>query len=381
MRFVHLADLHIGKKLGLFDLAEDQRFVLNQIAERVQALKPDAVLIAGDVYDKNIPSGEAMGLFDDFLNALLKSKAQIFIVAGNHDAQERLGFGRQIMKKQGVYIAGAYAGRMERVRMQDEHGPIDLWLLPYIRPREAAAYLEGEISRTGQAIQAILSREAIDFSGRNLLIAHQFVTSAAQEVIQCDSEVNPIGGLSAVDASLFDGFDYVALGHLHGSQRVGREGVRYAGSPLKYSFSEARHHKNMVVGEIGAKGELSIELEALKPLRDVREIRGDLEKLMAVDVVEAANSEDYLKVVLTDSVPPVSPMERLSLAYKNVVSLELARMPSDAGEWAPMEAIQQKQPMELFEAFFQRMNGAPMNDAMRSEIDALLQEIGEEGGR
>ena len=138
---------------------------------------------AGDVYDKSVPSGEAMGLFDDFLNALLKSKAQIFIVAGNHDAQERLGFGRQIMKKQGVYIAGAYAGRMERVRMQDEYGPIDLWMLPYIRPREAAAYLEGEISRTGQAIQAILSREAIDFSGRNLLIAHQFVTSAAQEVI------------------------------------------------------------------------------------------------------------------------------------------------------------------------------------------------------
>lgn len=377
MRFVHLADLHIGKKMGLFDLMEDQRFILHKIARRVQSVRPDAVLIAGDVYDKSVPSAEAMGLFDGFLNELLDSGAQVLVIGGNHDSQERLAFGSQIMKKQGVYIAGPYEGKLERVPMRDDYGTIDLYLLPYIRPREAARFLDEEFSQTGEAIRAILDREHIDFSGRNVLIAHQFVTSTTQEVIQCDSEVNPIGGLSAVDVSLFEGFDYLALGHLHGPQRVGRDSARYAGSPLKYSFSEARHRKSMVVGEIKRKGELSIELDPLEPLRDVREIRGELEKLMDPEVVKAANSEDYLKVVLTDPVTPVSPMERLSLAYQNIVSLELARSFSPMDIQEPVECARQKDPLELFEAFYRRMNGAPMTGEMRAEIGVLLDEVRE----
>ena len=182
-----------------------------------------------------------------------------------------------------------------------------------------------------------------------------------------------------MDVSLFEGFDYLALGHLHGPQRVGRDSARYAGSPLKYSFSEARHRKSMVVGEIKRKGELSIELDPLEPLRDVREIRGELEKLMDPEVVKAANSEDYLKVVLTDPVTPVSPMERLSLAYQNIVSLELARSFSPMDIQEPVECARQKDPLELFETFYQRMNGAPMTGEMRAEIGELLAEVGEGG--
>lgn len=356
MKFVHIADLHIGKKLYDTSLLADQEEALSDLAEAVRRARPDCVLIAGDVYDHPVPGADAVALFDRFLTELTDSGAEVCIVGGNHDSQERLSFAGRILARQGVHIAGPCAGAPEMVEIAGAR----VYLLPYVRPREVERYFDARFDSAEDAVAAILARAEIDPARVNVLVTHLFAAAPGERAETCDSEINPVGGLAQVDASLFDPFAYVALGHLHAPQRVGRDCARYAGSLLKYSFSEARHKKSFVVGEVTAEG-ASYSLAPVRERHGMRELKGRLSDLLAPEIVAAGNPEDYIRVTLTDEIPPVSPMERLSAAYKNVLRLELT------GAAAPMEEapnLAERAPMELFSEFYSRMNGGEMTDGM-----------------
>lgn len=353
MKFLHVADLHIGKRLCDMSLIADQTYALDFIAREAETRRPDAVFIAGDVYDRSVPGTDAVTLLDRFLNRLMAAGAKVFVIGGNHDSQERLAFGRETLKKQGLVISAPYSGRLEKYEM----GDTDIWLMPHIRPREAEQFFEGtRFETTHDAVEAVLARETVDESRRNVMLCHQFVTSRGQSAERSESEVDPIGGESGVDAALFDKFDYVALGHLHAAQQAGCAQVRYSGSPVKYSFSEARHRKSFVAGEISDAG-VEIETVEIPQLHGMRELKGRLGDILAA----AEESDDYIKVVLTDDVPPVSPMERLGVYYKNILRLELELKGASVAETAD---VRQKQPMELFADFYRQMTGAEITEEM-----------------
>lgn len=355
MKFAHIADLHIGKKLHEVSLLADQEEALSSVVEAVRRVRPDCVLIAGDVYDHPVPGADAVSLFGRFLTELTDSGAQVCIVGGNHDSQERLSFAGQILARQGVHIAGPYAGTLESVDIAGAR----IHLLPYVRPKEIERHFDRRFDSSEDAVAAILARAEIDPSRVNVLVTHLFASARGERAETCDSEINPVGGLSEVDAALFDPFAYVALGHLHAPQRVGRDRVRYSGSLMKYSFSEARHRKSFVLGEV--TDGVSFALVPVREKHGMRELRGRLSDLLKPEVVSAGDVEDYIRATLTDEIPPVSPMERLSAAYRNVLRLELS------GNAAPVEEVHEiaaRAPMELFSEFFARMNGSEMTDGM-----------------
>ena len=353
MRFFHIADLHIGKRLCDTSLIPDQEHALDFIAAQAEVRRPDAVFIAGDVYDRSVPGTDAVTLLDRFLARLLRTGAQIFVIGGNHDSQERIAFGRETLAKQGLVISAPYSGKIEKYPL----GDADVWLLPHVRPREVEPYFDGARFETvHDAVQAILERETMDPGRRNIILVHQFVTSRGQNPERSESEVDPIGGESGVDAALFDGFDYAALGHLHAAQQAGRPEVRYSGSPVKYSFSEARHNKSFVCGELTANG-VSIETVSIPQLHGMRELKGRLADILAA----AEESDDYVKATLTDDVPPASPMERLGAYYKNVLRLELEL--KGAAETGAAD-VRVRQPMELFSDFYKQMTGAEISADM-----------------
>lgn len=353
MRFFHLADLHVGKRLCDMSLLPDQEAALEFVAREAERRRPDAVFIAGDVYDRSVPGVDAVTLLDRFLARIMNTGARVFVIGGNHDSQERLAFGREALAKQGLVISAPYSGKIEKYSM----GDTDIWLMPHVRPREAEPFFENmRFETTHDAVQAILEREPLAPGRRNIMLAHQFVTSRGQTAERSESEVDPIGGESGVDASLFDNFDYVALGHLHAAQQAGRSTVRYSGSPVKYSFSEARHNKSFAVGETGPDG-VNVELVPIPQLHGMRELKGRLEDILAA----AEASDDYIKVTLTDDVPPASPMERLGAYYKNVLRLELELKGGTTVEAVDARA---RRPMELFADFYRQMTGADISDEM-----------------
>ena len=366
MKFIHLGDLHIGKRLYETSLLEDQRWTLDFIASEVERRRPDAVFIAGDVYDRAMPSAEAVTLCGDFLVRLAASGAKVFVIGGNHDSQERLAFARDMLAREGLILSAPYGGKLEKYDV----GDVRVWLMPHIRPKEAEDFFEGaSFSSTEDAVAAILAREELDGGRANVLLAHQFVTAAGQEAERSDSEVEPVGGESAVDAKLFDAFDYVALGHLHAPQRVGRDSVRYAGSPMKYSFSEARHKKSFVAGSIEGK-DLRLELVPIPVKRDLRDLQGELANILAA----AEPTEDYVRVTLTDEVKPASPMERLAAVYPGILRLEFVQR---GGGPEPRAAMALREPLELFAEFYEKMNGTPLNEEMlrmaRDAMNAVLE--------
>ncbi len=356
MRFVHIADLHIGKKLHEVSLLRDQEEALASVSEAVRRARPDCVLIAGDVYDHPVPGADAVALFDRFLTELADAGAEVCLIGGNHDSQERLSFAGRILARQGVHIAGPYAGALEWAEIAGAR----VYLLPYVRPREVERYFDLKFDSMQDAVAAILARAEIDPGRVNVLVTHLFCAARGLECERSDSEIDPVGGLSEVDAALFDSFHYVALGHLHAPQRAGRDAARYAGSLLKYSFSEARHRKSFVLGEATADG-VSFELVPVRERHGMREIKGRLCELLSPEVVAAGDPEDYIRATLTDEVPPVSPMEQLSVAYKNVLRLELACGATPVEEAV---AVAERAPMALFSEFFARMSGRELTDNM-----------------
>ncbi|MBP3700820.1 MAG: exonuclease subunit SbcD, partial [Lachnospiraceae bacterium] len=287
MKLMHLSDLHIGKRVHGFSMLKDQQYILEQVLQMVDAERPDCVLLAGDIYDKPVPSAEAVTVLDEFLAGLYARQVCVCLVSGNHDSPERLDFGGRIFESRDIHVAGRYDGENHMVELQDEHGLVRIWLLPFVRPASLRPY-EPEVVTYQEAVEAAVERmkepcrngDTPWESVRNVLVAHQFVVSGERLPQVCDSEELSLGTLDHVDVSAFDAFDYVALGHLHGPQQVGRPQVRYAGWPLKYSFSERHQKKSVTMAELGPKGQVEIRQLPLEPLRDLRQIQGTMEELL-----------------------------------------------------------------------------------------------------
>lgn len=329
MRFLHLADLHFGKSLHGVSLIDnkDQEYFVDQFLKKVEQLQPDAIVIAGDIYDRSAPSGEAVRLFDRFLTNLEKMNIPVMMVAGNHDSGQKLSFAGEILAKQNIYIAGILNGEITHVTIQEkDFGEVTFWLLPYLFPALAAQVLEdSSVCDYGTAVKALLERQKIDFSQRNVLVAHQNVTADGREVARGGSE-SMVGGVGQVDYKVFDGFDYVALGHIHSSYHVGRRQVRYAGSPLCYHFDEIRQPaKGFLMVEIKEKGEeIKIETVKIPPLHPMREIRGSFEEIKT-ELQKNDTRGEYLKIMITDRriTPEIAQMLRGTFSERGSLVMEL----------------------------------------------------------
>lgn len=378
MRLLHCSDLHLGKRVHECSMTEEQRHILKQIASIAVAQQVDGIIIAGDLYDKLVPSIEAVGLLDEFLTSLWEQHLPVYLISGNHDSPERLSFGTQLLEQNDVYLAGVFTGKAQHLSLQDAYGALELYLLPFIKPAVVRSfYPEESIETYEDAVRVVLSHSDIDPQKRNVLVAHQFVTNNGREPERSDSETLSVGALDQVDVSLFDGFDYVALGHIHGPQKIGRETVRYCGSPLKYSFSEWRHKKSVTIVELKEKGIVSLEQIPLQPIHDLREIRGTLSSLLQPEVVAQGDPQDYLRVILTDEIPPYDPLGQLRQVYPNLLRLDFER-----NEVAAMESItaaqdvEEKTIMELFSDFYEMANDRSMNEAERAVMEQIWKEQG-----
>lgn len=372
---MHLSDLHLGKRVNGFSLISDQEYILDQILTLAKKERPDGVLLAGDIYDKPIPSAEAALLFDSFLTRLCKSGIPVFLISGNHDSAQRLAYGARLFKNMGIHIASAYEGRVSPVTLTDAWGEVKLYLLPFLRPatvRCAHPELADRILGYQDALQAAVDQMEVDVSGRNVLIAHQFVTGANR----CESEEISVGGLDQVDAAVFRAFDYVALGHLHSPQQVGGKKIRYCGTPLKYSFSESGQEKSVTMVELGAKGEVEIRTLPLTPLRDMRCIRGTYLEVTARPFYEKANSRDYLQVTLTDEEDIPDGMQKLRIFYPNLMRLEYDNRRTRENRMVEAACRpEQKSELQLLEEFYERQNNSPMSREQNELAVGLLESI------
>ncbi len=376
MKLIHLSDLHLGKRVNEFSMIEDQKYILKQILGIIKTESPDAVLIAGDVYDKSIPSVEAVGLFDDFLKRLARQKLQVFIISGNHDSQERLAFGAELMEYSGIHIAGVYDGTCRPISLKDSYGTVQIYMLPFIKPVHArSVFPEETVESYTDAVRMAISRMEIREGDRNILVTHQFVTGAWRS----DSEDISVGGVDNVDSSVFDVFDYVALGHIHGPQSVGRETVRYCGTPLKYSFSEARHQKSVTVLELEEKGKCRIRTVELRPVHDMRELRGTYEELTDRKNYQDTKVDDYIHITLTDEEDVVDAMGKLRVIYPNLMKLDYDnRRTRENREITGGGEEETRTPLEMIEDFYEQQNNQPMSEKQKALVSELMESIWEE---
>lgn len=379
MKFLHLADLHLGKRVNGFSMLEDQAHILRQILAILDDEQPDGVLIAGDVYDKSVPSVEAVELLDGFLTELRARGVPVLLISGNHDSPERLAFGGRVMDSCGIHISPVYDGALAPVTLQDAFGPVHVWLLPFVKPAHVRRWFpDADIESYTDAMAEAVAHMDIDTAARNVLVTHQFVTGGTRS----GSEELSVGGTDNVDSGVFAPFDYVALGHLHGAQHIGRETIRYAGSPLKYSFSEARQHKSVTVVTLGEKGDVQVRTVALTPLRELREIRGGYDELTARSFYEHTTyRSDYLHLILTDEQDVFDAMSRLRTIYPYLMTLDYdnARTRAAGGMSVPAET-ERRTPLELFEALYKRQNHQPMSEVQRAYIVQLMEQIMEVQG-
>lgn len=379
MKFIHLSDLHLGKRVNEFSMIEDQAYILKKILGVIKEENPDAVLIAGDVYDKPVPSVEAVGLFDDFLKQLSRQKVQVFVISGNHDSPERLAFASELIEASGIHIAPVYDGKVHPVSLEDAYGTVNVYMLPFIKPAHVrAVFAEETIESYTEAVRVAIShmdRGKEQEEQRNILLTHQFVTGA----VRSESEEISVGGSDNVDASVFAAFDYVALGHIHGPQSVGRESIRYCGTPLKYSFSEAKHQKSVTVLELREKGNLEIRKVDLVPLRDLRELRGTYEELTSRKNYEGTALEDYVHITLTDEEDVLDAVGKLRVIYPNLMKLDYDnRRTRENREIAGGEGVDARTPMELILDFYETQNNQPMNQKQKALAAELVEKIWEE---
>ncbi len=373
MRFLHLGDLHIGKRVNGFSMLAEQRHVLQQILDMVHNEQPQAVLLAGDVYDKPQPTAEAVRLCDWFLTALSAAGVTVLVIPGNHDSAERLAFAAGLLQGQGVYIARPFDGLPERVELWDEAGAVDFWLLPFLKPALVRrCFPEEELPTYNDAVGRVMREVVLTPGRRNVLVMHQLITGAAV----CDSEELAVGGLDNVDLGWFHAFDYVALGHLHSAQQVGRPSVRYAGSPLKYSFSEARQKKSAALVDMAADGTVDVRLLPLIPLHDLREVRGSFAAMM-----EGRPCEDYLHVTLTDEDDVLEALPRLRQVYPNLMKLDYDNQRTREQRRVELAvAVAGRSPLELFAEFYELQNNQRLSAAQEALLRGLMEEIWEKGG-
>ena len=376
MKFIHLSDLHLGKRVFDFNLSEDQKYMLKEILEVIDSETPDAVLIAGDIYDKSVPSTEAVEILDEFIFQLSQRNLQVFLISGNHDSPERLAFASRIISSTGIHMSPVYNGKVEPTVLTDEHGPVNVYLLPFVKPAHVRRlFPDMKIESYDDALRVAVGALDIDLSSRNILVTHQFVTGA----VRSDSEEISVGGTDNIDASVFDGFDYVALGHIHGPQNIGSERIRYCGTPLKYSFSEAKHEKSVTVIDLEEKGNLSVRTVPLHPLRDLREIEGTYEELTYRPNYEGTKTEDYLHITLTDEDDIPDAIGKLRLIYPYLMSLDYNNSRTrSAGALSDLENVDHKSPLVLFEEFYEQQNGRAMSDEQKNLAREIMENIWEE---
>ncbi len=367
MKFIHLSDLHIGKKVHELSMIDEQKYILQQILTIIDDENPDAILIAGDVYDKSVPSTDAVNLLDEFLCKLAKRKKEVFLISGNHDSPERLSFASDLIELSGVHISPVYNGRIEPYCVKG----VNIYLLPFIKPVHVRRYYEEkEINNYTDAMCVAIESMNINTDERNILVAHQFVTNASRT----DSEDVSVGGLDNVDTEVFAPFDYVALGHIHRPQNCGSEKIRYCGTPLKYSFSEAKDHKSVTVGEIDENKKLSIRTVDLIPEHDMVELKGTFADLKT----HTTHQEDYVHIILTDEEEIMDAMSKLRGTYHRLLKLDYDNKRTRCqGNITAIDNIERKTPLELFEELFKEQNGQEMNEEQRSYMQKMIEEIWE----
>lgn len=377
---MHLADLHLGKRVNGFSMMEDQEYILNRILEIMEEEQPDGLLIAGDVYDKTIPPAEAVRRMDDFLTAVAAKHVPVFLISGNHDSAERVAFGHQLMQGSGIWISPVYDGTIRRHTLEDRWGEVNIYLVPFLRPSVVRSFFpDVEIEDYTDALRTIIEDLQVDTSRRNVVLAHQFVTAAGALPETCDSEQLSVGGLDRVDGSVFSPFDYTALGHLHGPQRVGSETIRYAGSPLKYSFSELHQKKSVTVAELRAKGETEIRQIPLQPRREMIELRGTFEEILEEARKKGEPQTDYYHMILTDETDVVDALSRLREYYPNIMLLDYDnRRTRSQKEVEQLDRVEERTPGELFAALYEQQNGQEMDSDRKEYLDGLIREIWEE---
>lgn len=377
MKIIHLADLHIGKRVNEFSMIDDQKHILNQILEIIDKEKPDAVIIAGDVYDKQVPSIEAVELLDSFISDISKRKTTTFIISGNHDSAERLAFGSSLMAMGKIYISPVYNGKISKYTLKNDFGSANFYLLPFVKPSHVKRFFPDEkIESYTDAIKVVVDNLKLDTSEINILIAHQFVTGASRT----ESEEISVGGLDNVDASVFEDFDYVALGHIHRPQKIGTERIRYCGTPLKYSFSEVNDAKSVSIIEINSKEDFNLRTIPLIPKRDMRKIRGTYEELITKTSYENTNTDDYIHVTLTDEFNVVDAIQKLRVIYKNIMKLEYDNIRTRESRKINLDnmVIENKNPLEIFSEFYKLQNNKEMDDEQKKIIKKIMEEVWEE---
>lgn len=376
MKFIHLSDLHLGKRVNEYSMIEDQEFILKKIINIIDYEKPEGVIIAGDVYDKSIPSAEAVQMFDVFLTCLAKRNLQVFVISGNHDSPERMSFGSRLMDQSGIHISQVYNGKVEPFTLPDEHGNVNVYMLPFIKPAHVRRFSEEGIDTYTDAIRVAVAEMNIDQSGRNILITHQFVTGA----LRTESEDLSVGGSDNVDVSVFDGFDYVALGHIHSPQNCTSERVRYCGTPLKYSFSEVKDKKSVTIVELANKGSLTIRTVPLDPMRDMVEIKGKYNDIMLKSFYENTTyQEDYVHITLTDEEDIVDAIGKLRTVYHNLMKLDYDnRRTRSVAQVDGAVDVETKTPIELFSDFYELQNNQPMSDEQKAFVGDLIEQVWED---
>lgn len=374
MKLIHLSDLHLGKRVNEFSMLEDQEYILTKIINIIDEQNPQGVIIAGDVYDKSVPSAEAVELFDDFLFRLSKRNLKVFVISGNHDSAERIAFGGRLMDKSGIYMSPVYNGKVEPIALEDEYGSLNVYMLPFVKPSNVRRfYPENEIVSYTDAIKLAVDGMHIDEAQRNILITHQFVTGA----LRTESEEVSVGGTDNVDASAFDGFDYIALGHIHRSQKCGSEFVRYSGTPLKYSFSEAKDVKSVTVVEMKEKGNIELSFIPLTPKRDMVEIKGKYDEVMLKSFYEGTTyDEDYMHITLTDEEDIPDVLTKLRVVYKNIMKLDYDNLRTrHSAEITGASDVKSKSPLEHFSEFYEQQNGQPLSEEQTTFMMELIEQI------
>lgn len=382
MKLLHISDLHIGKRVNQFSMLEDQKYILRQIVVIADEQQADGVMIAGDIYDKPVPSADAVQVFDWFLTELADHGKQVYAVSGNHDSAERIAFGAQLMRGREVFVSPVYHGDTAKFTVKDSYGELCIYLLPFIKPAVVRHALEDTLDIKDKpmlesyhdAVKFAVEHMEVDSQKRNILIAHQFVTGAGR----CDSEEISVGGLDNVDAEVFDVFDYVALGHIHSPQHIKRETVRYCGTPLKYSFSEAEQEKSVTVVGLGKKGDITLSMVPLVPLHDMRKIRGTYLEVTAKSFYQNMNTEDYVQITLTDEEDIPDGLQKLRIIYPNLMRLEYDNSRTQQNRVIDRsEEIEQKSELELFAEFYELQNNQKMSEEQTTFVARLIEECNE----
>lgn len=376
MKIMHLSDLHIGKKVNEYSMLQDQIYILKEILRIIDNEKVETVIIAGDVYDRSLPPNEALELFDEFLYQLSGRNVNVFVISGNHDSPERISYGGRMMTENKIFLSPVYDGNVKPITLNDDYGEVNFYLLPFIRPADIRRYFPDEnIENYTDAVKVAIDNMNVDFSERNILVTHQFVTGAELS----ESEDIIVGGTDNVSGEVFYGFDYVALGHIHREQTVGKDNIRYCGTPLKYSFSEAKNIKSVTILDFNDKGNIEYSKIPLTPFRDMREIRGTYYELTLKSNYESTNTEDYLHITLTDEEDIPDAIGKLRSIYPNIMKLDYDNLRTRGiGTVDAIENIESKSPFELFADLFKQQNNQDMSEEQEEIMRNLIDKIWEE---